>query len=151
MHHTSLSSSSPQTSLLSEIYPRHCYVIIISIELKFCIGCQCHVASRYRLILAIAPHCFAVDILSPFHWSPTNVQYLFIIVTKGMSIQWTKNQHRRYSQTNTFITVCVYAAAGDTFTSFPEVRWRKYDVRVTWQQCCRWSIVCFFLSVQTSI
>ena len=44
-----------------------------------------------------------------------------------MSIQCTKNQHRRYSidpQTNTFIcdTVCVYAAAGDTFTSFPEVR-----------------------------
>ena len=111
--------------------PRHCYVITINRA----IGCQCHVAARYRLILdwmiqplvlfikikgwiiqsslieatqlAIAPHCFAVDVFSPFHWSPTNFQYLFIIITKGMSIQCTKSQHRRYSQTNTLITVYV--------------------------------------------
>ena len=30
-----------------------------------------HVAARYRATL-----CFAVDTLSPFHWSPTNVQCL---------------------------------------------------------------------------
>ena len=72
MHYTSLSSPSPKISLLSENNPCNCYVITINRA----IGCQCHVAARYRLIWArhIATLCFAVDILSPFHWSPTNVQ-----------------------------------------------------------------------------
>ena len=67
MHHTSLSSSSPQISLLSEKKILASVMSSLSIELS----AVSHVAARYRATL-----CFAVDTLSPFHWSPTNVQCL---------------------------------------------------------------------------
>ena len=121
--------------------------------------CQCHVAVQRGTVsfeLAIAPRHIVLQLTSSVHF--IEIQRMFSIFLLSTQKEWVFNALKINTvviplilkQTNTFIcdTVCVYAAAGDTFTSFPEVRWRKYDVRVTGQQC---SIVCLFLSVQTSL
>ena len=119
MHHTSLSSPSPQISLLSEKKFLASVMSSLSIELS----AVSHVAARYRATL-----CFAVDTLtglSPFHWSPTNVQCLverfphIYLAWIGMCFHCTKYQHRRYFQTNTLIAVYVC-------TRQPVTHWPHY-------------------------
>ena len=63
MHHTSLSSSSPQISLLSEKNSSH----LLCHHYQYrAIGCQsCRSAVSRHIVFC-----------SPFHWSPTNVQCL---------------------------------------------------------------------------
>ena len=124
--------------------------LIIVINRAF--GCQCHVAARYRLIWArhIATLCFAVDILRPFHWSSTNVQCLLSSQKEYVFTALNINTVAILKQTRWSLFTCVRGSRWhiDLIT---EVGWRKYDIRVTLQQCRRWPIVCFFLSLQTSL
>ena len=57
MHHTSLSSSSPQISLLSEKNSSHLFSVMSSLSIE--LSTVSHVAARYRATL-----CFAVDTLT---------------------------------------------------------------------------------------
>ena len=64
MHHTSLLSSSPQISLLSEKIPHICYVITINRA----IGCQsCHSAvSRHIVFLQLTPSVHFIEVQRMF-------------------------------------------------------------------------------------
>ena len=70
---------------VSETYPRHCYVITISIELS-CIGCQCHVAARYRLIRA--SH-IVLQLTSSVHF--IEVKRMFSISLLSSQKEWVFN------------------------------------------------------------
>ena len=63
MHHTSLSSSSPQISLLSEKNPRICYVITINRA----IGCQsCRSAVSPHCVLQLTPSVHFIEVQRMF-------------------------------------------------------------------------------------
>ena len=95
-----------------------------------------HVAARYRLIRATLF----------WSWHPLSLSLksnecsvsLYYHHNRNVFFDCTQYQHCRYIQTNTSISslfTCVHGVAAGTLTSFPEVGWRKYDVRVTLQQC----------------
>ena len=83
MHHTSLSPSSPQISLLSEKKFLASVMSSLSIELS----AVSHVAARYRATL-----CFAVDTLSPKYqhrrYSQTNTLIAVYVCTRQPVTHW---------------------------------------------------------------
>ena len=130
-----------QKKILATVMPS------LSIELdRLSVSVMSQCGIGYRAIL-----CFAVDTLSPFHWSPTNVQCL-VFLHKRNVFHCTKHQHRRYilKQTRSSLFTCVRGSRWH-IDLIPRGRmtkiWRQNDIAAS----CRWPIVCFFLSVQTSL